>query len=243
MMNEEMLVGIISLCVIGVLVLLYGALLLFSLVSYVLTGVSLMKISKKLGVEKGWLSFIPIANYWLLGRLAEEDGKRYHPEKKQTKWGKIYLTTGIVYLVVTLLISGVYGTFSIISAIGMAGGGSETAALGMSMAQLVVQLIADGVIIAMATAVMIICYVILYKLYHVMAGSSATWMLILTILVPVSQLVLLLVLAFSKKYPVAVPTPSEVVFVGDDQTLSEKQPIGSDSFSEEQQRENGSGEE
>ena len=209
----------LSVIVMVVFALLYGVLLLFALASYVISGVSFLKISKKLGVEKGWLSFIPIANYWLLGRLAEEDGKRYHPEKKQTKWGKIYLTTGIVYLVVMLLISGVYGTFSIIAAIGMAEGGSETAALGMSMVQLVVQLIADGVIIAMATAVTIICYVILYKLYHVMAGSSATWMLILSILVPVSQLVLLLVLAFSKKYPVKSP------YIATDVTKGQGEPI------------------
>lgn len=212
----------LSVIVMVVFALLYGALLLFALASYVISGVSFLKISKKLGVEKGWLSFIPIANYWLLGRLAEEDGKRYHPEKKQTKWGKIYLTTGIVYLVVMLLISGVYGTFSIIAAIGMAEGGSETAALGISMVQLVVQLIADGVIIAMATAVTIICYVILYKLYHVMAGSSATWMLILSILVPVSQLVLLLVLAFSKKYPVKSPYIAADVTKGQGEPIAEQ---------------------
>jgi hypothetical protein len=212
----------LSVIVMVVFALLYGALLLFALASYVISGVSFLKISKKLGVEKGWLSFIPIANYWLLGRLAEEDGKRYHPEKKQTKWGKIYLTTGIVYLVVMLLISGVYGTFSIIAAIGMAEGGSETAALGMSVIQLVVQLIADGVIIALATALTIICYVILYKLYHVMAGSSATWMLILTILVPVSQLVLLLVLAFSKKYPVKSPYIAADVTKGQGAPIAEQ---------------------
>ncbi|MBQ8215342.1 MAG: hypothetical protein IJZ33_03690 [Clostridia bacterium] len=212
----------LSVIVMVVFALLYGVLLLFALASYVISGVSFLKISKKLGVEKGWLSFIPIANYWLLGRLAEEDGKRYHPEKKQTKWGKIYLTTGIVYLVVMLLISGVYGTFSIIAAIGMAEGGSETAALGISMVQLVVQLIADGVIIAMATAVTIICYVILYKLYHVMAGSSATWMLILSILVPVSQLVLLLVLAFSKKYPVKSPYIAADVTKGQGEPIAEQ---------------------
>lgn len=212
----------LSVIVMVVFALLYGVLLLFALASYVISGVSFLKISKKLGVEKGWLSFIPIANYWLLGRLAEEDGKRYHPEKKQTKWGKIYLTTGIVYLVVMMLISGVYGTFSIIAAIGMAEGGSETAALGMSMVQLVVQLIADGVIIAMATAVTIICYVILYKLYHVMAGSSATWMLILSILVPVSQLVLLLVLAFSKKYPVKSPYIAADVTKGQGEPIAEQ---------------------
>lgn len=212
----------LSVIVMVVFALLYGALLLFALASYVISGVSFLKISKKLGVEKGWLSFIPIANYWLLGRLAEEDGKRYHPEKKQTKWGKIYLTTGIVYFVVMLLISGVYGTFSIIAAIGMAEGGSETAALGMSVIQLVVQLIADGVIIALATALTIICYVILYKLYHVMAGSSATWMLILSILVPVSQLVLLLVLAFSKKYPVKSPYIAADVTKGQGEPIAEQ---------------------
>lgn len=242
MMNEEMLMDIISFVVLGIMLLLYGVLMLFSLLSYVISGVSLLKISKKLGVEKGWLGFVPMANYWLLGKLAEEDGKRYHPEKKPKKWSKIYLTVGIVYLVLALLLSSAFLVFSVVGSLGAAQSGSAAAAE-MGILRGVVQLVYEAVLMAMAVVIMVVGYVVFYKVYHAMAGESATWMIVLTILVPVSQLVLLLVLAFSKKYPVAVPTPSEVVFVGDDQTLSEKQPIGSDSFSEEQQRENGSGEE
>lgn len=224
------------------LILVLIVVLPIALATYIVNGISMMKISKKLGVENGWLAFVPFANYWLLGRLAEEDGKRYHPEKKQTKWSKIYLTTGIVYLVVMLLLSSAFLAFSVVGSLGAAQSGSAAAAE-MGILRGVVQLVYEAVIMALAFVVMVVGYVVFYKVYHAMAGESATWMIVLTILLPVSQLVIMLILAFSKKYPVAVPTPSEVVFVGDDQTLSEKQPIGSDSFSEEQQRENGSGEE
>ncbi|MBP3321336.1 MAG: hypothetical protein J6M12_03190 [Clostridia bacterium] len=183
---------------------LWGVLMLWVLVTYVLSSVSLMKISKKLGVEKGWLAFIPMANYWLMGKLAEEDGKRYHPEKKQKKWGKIYLTAGIVYLVATLLLTVAFIIFTTVFTIMGVRNGEMTAA-SVSFVQNLVQIVFNFLVYAMMIVVMIFGYIVLYKLYHVMAGSSATWMLILSIFVPVAQLVIMLLLAFSSKYPVEGP--------------------------------------
>ena len=175
------------------LILVLIVVLPIALATYIVNGISMMKISKKLGVENGWLAFVPFANYWLLGRLAEEDQKVYYPEKKAVRWSVIYL----VAVIVGMVISGVLG--------GIVGG--VTAALeysehaSASMAVLLVEgvyILLTGVLSLAMNALMAI---VLYKFYHRMAEKSAIWMTLLSIFVSFAQPVILLVLAFSKKYP------------------------------------------
>lgn len=45
----------------------------FVILLYVLGGLAYMKISKRFGYDKGWLGWIPVANSWLLGKLAISD--------------------------------------------------------------------------------------------------------------------------------------------------------------------------
>ena len=75
-----------SVLLILILIMLSPILLIAVAVVYVVNGISLMKISKKVGVKNGWLAFIPFADYWLQGKLAEEDQKFYAPEKKPVKF-------------------------------------------------------------------------------------------------------------------------------------------------------------
>ena len=175
------------------LILVLIVVLPIALATYIVNGISMMKISKKLGVENGWLAFVPFANYWLLGRLAEEDQKVYYPEKKAVRWSVIYL----VVVIVGMVLSGILG--------GIEGG--VTAALeysehaSASMAVLLVEgvyILLTGVLSLAMNALMAI---VLYKFYHRMAEKSAIWMTLLSIFVSFAQPVILLVLAFSKKYP------------------------------------------
>ncbi|MBQ8399439.1 MAG: hypothetical protein IJX08_05650, partial [Clostridia bacterium] len=78
----------------------------------------------------------------------------------------------------------------------------------------VIELLFQSVIWVMAIAMSIFAYVIIYKVYHVMAGDSATWMLVLSIFVPLAQLVLFSILAFSKKYPKPIPVPPSMDYQG-----------------------------
>ena len=175
------------------LILVLIVVLPIALATYIVNGISMMKISKKLGVENGWLAFVPFANYWLLGRLAQEDQKVYYPEKKAVRWSVIYL----VVVIVGMVLSGILG--------GIEGG--VTAALeysehaSASMAVLLVEgvyILLTGVLSLAMNALMAI---VLYKFYHRMAEKSAIWMTLLSIFVSFAQPVILLVLAFSKKYP------------------------------------------
>lgn len=42
---------------------------------YVLTGISVMKLARRRGIDNAWLAWIPVANNWLFGKLAESEGK------------------------------------------------------------------------------------------------------------------------------------------------------------------------
>ena len=56
---------------------------------YVLNGIGLSRIAKKLGVKHCFLAWIPFVNVYLLGACAEQSMKRHG--KKAWKWGWILL--------------------------------------------------------------------------------------------------------------------------------------------------------
>ncbi|MBQ8398910.1 MAG: hypothetical protein IJX08_02960, partial [Clostridia bacterium] len=147
------------------LILVLIVVLPIALAMYIVNGISLMKISKKLGVENGWLAFVPFANYWLLGRLAEEDRKVYYPEKKAVKWSVIYLVAVIVGMVISGIIGGIEG--------------GVTAALEFSentSSELLI-LVVEAVFYlfsgALSLALSVLLAIVLYKFYHRMAEKSA----------------------------------------------------------------------
>lgn len=45
--------------------------LLMSLAFYILQGVALYRMAKKLEIDSPWLAFVPIANVWMLGKIAD----------------------------------------------------------------------------------------------------------------------------------------------------------------------------
>lgn len=87
--DRETLFGIIF------AVVLYTAVMAaVCLALYILRAIGIYKMSKTAGVEYPWLSFIPVANSFTLGRLAE----RYHknPIEKPAKYSVILLILHII---------------------------------------------------------------------------------------------------------------------------------------------------
>lgn len=185
----------------SVILIFLSPILLIAVAVYVINGISLMKISKKLGVEKGWLAFIPFADYWLQGKLAEEDQKFYAPEKKPVKWSTLYLVAMIAVAVIAGILGGIVGGVTSVLSLN----GSE----GATMIILIVELMFYFFEFLLTIVSIALMAVVFYKIYHRMAGESAIWMTLLSVFVPLAQQVILLVLAFSKKYPVAVPEQTE----------------------------------
>lgn len=78
----------------GIVFILFGVLIYLlalgcAIVSYVLNSLAYYKIAKRRGIENPWLSWIPVANSWIIGRVANEYDKRNGHDRP---WHKVLLT-------------------------------------------------------------------------------------------------------------------------------------------------------
>ena len=162
-----------------------------SLAIYILQGIAFMKIAQKVGVPNGWMAFIPFANLYLYGKIAEESDRRHDPEKQPKKWSSILLISTIALSVALILLVPVVVIVEIFIIRG-------TTAF---PAVLFGGLLFAFLIFAAAIAVIVLRFMAMYRLYRLMAGQHAPWMLILSIFVDLAPTVILCVLGFSSKFP------------------------------------------
>ena len=70
-MSSEMSVSLMAFYITYV-VALYGILIAFGVVAYILTGKSLSAIARRRGIEKPWLAWVPVGCDWLLGCISDQ---------------------------------------------------------------------------------------------------------------------------------------------------------------------------
>ena len=94
-MDEEVLATVMAI-LLGVL----GVVLLFSLIFWVISSLSLHAIAKRRGIRKAWLAWVPIGNEWILGSIADQ--YQHLIQAKITARRKIllWLNVGYVALIV-----------------------------------------------------------------------------------------------------------------------------------------------
>ena len=66
-MDEEILATVMAI-LLGVL----GVVLLFSLVFWIISSLSLQAIARRRGIRKAWLAWVPVGNEWILGSIADQ---------------------------------------------------------------------------------------------------------------------------------------------------------------------------
>ena len=103
--DEQMATVAIVMIVVALIAFAVG--ILTVLVTYVLQALAIMRMSQKLYVERPWLAWIPIAQSYALGRVAERCDERQGKEVKP--WSKILLFAHIGYYVVYVALSGMSG--------------------------------------------------------------------------------------------------------------------------------------
>ena len=103
--DEQMATVAIVMIVVALIAFAVGILIV--LVTYVLQALAIMRMSQKLYVERPWLAWIPIAQSYALGRVAERCDERQGKEVKP--WAKILLFAHIGYYVVYVALSGMSG--------------------------------------------------------------------------------------------------------------------------------------
>lgn len=70
--------------------LILGCVLIFSLINYIFTSISIFTLAKNAGTKNAWLAWIPFGNYWILGELVSEN--------MGGKGGMKYLLVALIYV-------------------------------------------------------------------------------------------------------------------------------------------------
>ncbi len=206
----------------GIYLVYFAVIGVIALAFYLMNAVGIMTISKKLGLSGGWKGFLPIFDMYQLGKIADEDQARCYPEKKASNWRWWMVIVNAAFFVILLMLLVVAVVIALVGSYV-----EESTALGViTMVGVILLLLFYVLLLACAVALSVVQYIVLYKLYHVMTGENAVWMLLLSLFVSGASSVILLVLGFSKKFPLYPPTSEEEpVFAPDpEQQTAEQSP-------------------
>lgn len=168
----------------------------------VVQGLGFMKIAKKVGVKNGWMAFIPFASSLLFGRLAEESDRRAYPDKEPRKWGKTLLAANIAFTAGVFVLAeafALYISLYIIRASSNDPGVFEN--FNFWLPVIIAYALFFVLMFTIAAIYSVVYYLVIYRVYRMMAGKNAVWMLLLSIFVNAAVTVIAAILGFSKKFP------------------------------------------
>lgn len=107
------------LILLGILMLMQGALYAYMVVAYILEGKTLSAIARRRGIEKPWLAWVPVGNWWMLGAISDQYRYVVHGQVRNRR--KLLLCLGAVFGAATALlltVVEVWGLCTVFSAIG-----------------------------------------------------------------------------------------------------------------------------
>ena len=162
---------------------------LIQIAAYVLSSLALYTIANRRGLNHAWLSWIPVANVWILGSIADQ--YRYVARGEIKSKRKVLLTLNIISAVLTavmvsLCIGAAVGAFS-----GAIMGRSEDVILQNLMGTLAGMLGLMVPVLGVAIAAAIIRYMALYDLYSSCDPGNKTLFLVIGILFGITEPVFL----------------------------------------------------
>ena len=159
--------------------IILGLGLLWGLVSYILTAISLQTLTKRRGLEGDWLSWMPGARYWVLGSLSDN----YQREKKnrvcRRRRSLISLMVGA--FMAAVLCSIFFHTFLFLVA--QRGSGRYVDEASVSVLAVVSGLLALTVLV-MALIFTVQKYIALFSVYRSCRPKQAVLFLVLSLLFP-----------------------------------------------------------
>ena len=178
---ESLVEGLVASGMMIMVIAIIGIMLLLSIAIYVLQAVALYKMANKLGHQYPWMAWIPYANTYLLFTLPDKKLKVLAFNKEVDR------STGFwIWLAITLggsVIQGIFSAFTVIPVIG--------------------PIIVSLVPIAIMVARIFISYSAYKDLYEMFVDESqATPFAIVSIIVPITSVVFLLIASSKNPKPV-----------------------------------------
>lgn len=153
--------------------------MLFGIAAYVLSALAIYTISRRRGLRKPWLAWVPVLNVWLLGSLSDQYQYVVKRETKSKRKWLLVLSILMSVLIVTLVVLVITVAVSAI----MGSGKLMADAFGQLMAILGILLPLAGIAIAYA----VIRYMALYDLYKSLDPDNSVLFLVLSILFSITE--------------------------------------------------------
>lgn len=180
-------IGIISELteVLGSAIIVYGIIGSFSsfigIALFVLNGIGLYDMAKKMNLSNPWISFIPFANVFALGRIAERYVKR--EGTKSAKFSVILLGFYIVQFI-SIIIFIAFTVFALISLIAKAEMViNDDSSMALSMFNVVIPVIIFYfILLAVAVTYNVIYYVAYWRVMSIFCNENATLFTVLSVL-------------------------------------------------------------
>ena len=149
---------------------------LFGIASYILTALAIYTISRRRGLNKSWLAWIPVLNCWLLGSLSDQYQYVVKGENKSKRKWLLVLNIVKAALILSVTVLGIVVAGGVIFSINDAEmmraiNGPLMAILGLAL-----PLAAAGI------ALCVIRYMALYDVYRSLDPGNAVLYLVLSVL-------------------------------------------------------------
>ncbi len=176
------LIGSSTLTLISTVISIFSSLI--SAAIFIVNGIAVLNLCKKLSLPNGWLGFIPIANVFKIGQIAnkccEFDGKKKRYDKA------ILIPTILMYvLFIPMVISFVFFIFSIF-------GAESNGDAAFSIFSLLILCLTYLCMLAAAIVASVFLYIAYYKIFKIFAPQNAVLFIVLSIIISVPYILLLI---------------------------------------------------
>lgn len=164
----------------GIMVVYFVVLGIVALAMYLLESFALFNMAKSAGYSRPWRGFIPFANIFLFGKIAEKYRKK--DGKPSAKFGGLLLAFDIIMLVCSVVLMGFCVKF-IIDIFGFANMAVET---GTDMTAEMFASVIPVILLSLAEVIFSITYIVLFyvalwRIFAAYDNSNATLFLVLSI--------------------------------------------------------------
>ena len=157
-----------------------------SIAAYVLTGLALYTLAKRRGIQKAWLSWVPVLNCWILGSLSDQYRYVVKGEVKNKRKALLILNIITWAISVAMVVVAVVMLIGIVGA-AMGGGINEDAMLEMVMGPVLGILGLCLPLMGVGIATAVIHYMALYDVYTSCTPQNNVVFLVLSILFSVTE--------------------------------------------------------
>ncbi len=160
---------------------------------YLLESISVYKMAKSAQIKNPWLAFIPVANDWVFGTLAEKYKKKNGT--KSARFGIILPVLEGIVLIETIALT----IFTVISVKEITGYALDAVNTSAEMApeqfmSLIPVIILYFALMAVAIAYAVVFFIALWRVYYSFDKSNATLYIVLSIIFTISVPIILFII-------------------------------------------------